>query len=192
MRKDFSPVLKLALQRPLEYLNNVDEEPVGATASLSELRESVCKAWNTEGMDASQVVDDLVRDTAGGLNNSVNARFYAWVIGGSLPSALAANWLTSTWDQNAGMYTLLPQPPLWKKRSGSGLKICLVFPQRIFCPGDRMPDGEHNVSGRSAFMAAQAPGWDVDGRASPVLRRLLSSAALACYHRSFLAFHWPW
>ena len=129
MRKDFSPVLKLALQRALEYLNNVDEEPVGPTASLSELRERVCKAWNTDGMDASQVIEDLVRDTAGGLNNSVNARFYAWVIGGSLPSALAADWLTSTWDQNAGMYNVAPAAAVVEEAVGVWFKELFGLPR---------------------------------------------------------------
>ena len=41
MRKDFRPALELALQQALEYLNHVDQQPVGATASLSELRANV-------------------------------------------------------------------------------------------------------------------------------------------------------
>jgi hypothetical protein len=128
MRKDFSPVLKQALQQALEYLNNVDDQPVGATASLSEMRANVCKAWNTDGMDAQQVIADLVRDTAGGLNNSVNARFYAWVIGGSLPSALAADWLTSTWDQNAGMYSVAPAAAVVEEAVGIWLKDLFGLP----------------------------------------------------------------
>ena len=31
-----------------------------------------------------------------------SGRFFGWVIGGVLPATLAADWLTSTWDQNAG------------------------------------------------------------------------------------------
>src|SRR5438270_1126122 len=129
MRKDFSPVLEQALHQALEYLNNVDHQPVGPTATLGELRARVCKEWNTEGMDALQVIDDLVRDIAGGLNNSVNARFFAWVIGGSLPSALAADWLTSTWDQNAGMYTVSPASAVVEEAVGIWLKDLFVIPQ---------------------------------------------------------------
>src|SRR5512146_849656 len=108
MHRDFKPVLELTLRQALAYLKDVDNRPVGATASLSDLRARTYKDFNSAGIDASEVIADLVRDVAGGLNNSVNARFYAWVIGGALPSALAADWLTSTWDQNAGMYAVSP------------------------------------------------------------------------------------
>jgi len=35
-------------------------------------------------------------------------RFYGFVIGGSLPAALAANWLAGAWDQNAGLWVASP------------------------------------------------------------------------------------
>ena len=95
MRKDFSPALSTALQRALEYLRSVDDRPVGPTASLQTLRQRLCKEWNQEPLPAESVVHDLVSDIEGGLNNSVNARFYAWDIGGSLTSALDALYVGS-------------------------------------------------------------------------------------------------
>ena len=35
-------------------------------------------------------------------------RFFGFVIGGSLPAALAANWLAGAWDQNTGLYNVTP------------------------------------------------------------------------------------
>ena len=35
-------------------------------------------------------------------------RFFGFVIGGSLPATLAANWLSSAWDQNAGLFVGSP------------------------------------------------------------------------------------
>lgn len=163
MRKDFRPALELALQQALEYLNHVDQQPVGATASLSELRANVCKAWNTEGMDASQVVNDLVRDIAGGLNNSVNARFYAWVIGGSLPSALAADWLTSTWDQNAGMYSVAPAASVVEEAVGIWLKDLFGLPQNAsfaLVTGCQMANTTCLAAARSWLLNQK--GWDVE------------------------------
>ena len=36
------------------------------------------------------------------------ARFFGFVLGGSLPVALAANWLAGAWDQNTGLFTPTP------------------------------------------------------------------------------------
>src|SRR3569832_1088123 len=129
MRKDFKNVLQLTLRRALEYLDNLDQKPVGPTVTVADLRARTCKPWNTDGLDASQVIDELVRDIDGGLDNSANARFYAWVIGGTLPSALAADWLTSTWDQNAGMYTVSPASAMVEEAVGQWLKDLFALPQ---------------------------------------------------------------
>ncbi len=163
MRKDFRPALELALQQALEYLDHVDQQPVGATASLSELRARTCKDWNTEGIDAQQVIADLVRDIAGGLNNSVNARFYAWVIGGSLPSALAADWLTSTWDQNAGMYSVAPAASVVEEAVGIWLKDLFRLPTEAsfaLVTGCQMANTTCLAAARSWLLNQR--GWDVE------------------------------
>jgi glutamate/tyrosine decarboxylase-like PLP-dependent enzyme len=128
MRKDFYPALDSAMQHALEYLRTVDDCPVGPTISIETLRRRLCKEWNLQSMPAEAVVNDLVKDIEGGLNNSVNARFYAWVIGGSLPSALAADWLTSTWDQNAGLYSVSPASAIVEEAVGSWLKDLFQLP----------------------------------------------------------------
>jgi glutamate/tyrosine decarboxylase-like PLP-dependent enzyme len=163
MRKDFSPVLKLALQQALEYLNNVDDKPVGPTATLAELRTRIAREWNAEGIDASQVIADLVRDIEGGLNNSVNARFYAWVIGGSLPSALAADWLTSTWDQNSGMYHVAPAATVVEESVGVWLKDLFGLPQEAsfaLVTGCQMAHTTCLAAARSWLLTKH--GWDVE------------------------------
>ena len=81
-------------------------------------------------MLADDVVNELAADIEGGLNNSVNARFYAWVIGGSLPSALAADWLTSTWDQNAGLYSVSPASAIVEEAVGAWLKSLFRLPPK--------------------------------------------------------------
>ena len=128
MRKDFQPALEAALHQALEYFRTVDDRPVGATVSLETLRRGLCKEWNHHPMLAADVVNELAVDIEGGLNNSVNARFYAWVIGGSLPSALAADWLTSTWDQNAGLYAVSPASAVVEEAVGAWLKSLFRLP----------------------------------------------------------------
>ena len=65
MSKDFTVALERALRQALEYLNQVDHRPVGPTVSLEQLRARLCVEWNGEGIDASQVIDDLARDSGG-------------------------------------------------------------------------------------------------------------------------------
>lgn len=162
MRKDFRPVLQLAMAQALKYLGEVDDRPVGATVSPAELRARTCKELNREGMEPSQVISELVRDVAGGLNNSVNARFFGWVIGGSLPSALAADWLTSTWDQNAGMYAVSPAGAMVEEAVGAWLKDLFSLPAQTsfaLVTGCQAAHTTCLAAARSRLLMQR--GWDV-------------------------------
>jgi glutamate/tyrosine decarboxylase-like PLP-dependent enzyme len=76
---------------------------------------------------------------------STGGRFFGWVIGGVLPVALAADWLTSTWDQNAASSASSPAAAVVEEICGAWLKDLLGLP-----PGgllrlrDGMPDGTHD------------------------------------------------
>ena len=163
MRKDFTPVLETALRRATEYLDGVDGRPVGPTASLEELRARLCTAWSADGTDPARVVDELARAVEGGLNNSANARFFAWVIGGALPAALAADWLTSAWDQNAGMYSVSPAGAVVEEAVGSWLKELFGLPERTsfaLVTGCQMAHTTCLAAARSWVLKKH--GWDVE------------------------------
>jgi glutamate/tyrosine decarboxylase-like PLP-dependent enzyme len=163
MRKDFQPALVAAMDHALKYLRTVDERPVGPTASLETLRLRLCKEWNENPMQADAVVNDLVRDIEGGLSNSVNARFYAWVIGGSLPSALAADWLTSTWDQNAGLYSVSPASAIVEEAVGAWLKDLFRLPASTsfaLVTGCQMAHTTCLAAARTSLLKKR--GWDVE------------------------------
>jgi glutamate/tyrosine decarboxylase-like PLP-dependent enzyme len=174
MRKDFQPALEAALHQALEYFRTVDDRPVGATASLETLRRRLCKEWNHHPMLADDVVNELAADIEGGLNNSVNARFYAWVIGGSLPSALAADWLTSTWDQNAGLYAVSPAAAIVEEAVGVWLKSLFRLPAAAsfaLVTGCQMAHITCLAAARHWLLRKH--GWDVEGQGmsgSPQLR----------------------
>jgi glutamate/tyrosine decarboxylase-like PLP-dependent enzyme len=163
MRKDFHPALETAVHHALDYLRTVDQRPVGPTASLETLRQRLCKEWNLDPLPAESVVNDLVKDIEGGLNNSVNARFYAWVIGGSLPSALAADWLTSTWDQNAGLYSVSPASAIVEEAAGAWLKDLFRLPASssfALVTGCQMAHTTCLASARTWLLKRQ--GWEVE------------------------------
>jgi len=57
-----------------------------------------------EPLDPARVVEELAAAAEPGLVAMPSGRYFGFVIGGGLPAALAADWLTSAWDQNAGLY----------------------------------------------------------------------------------------
>jgi glutamate/tyrosine decarboxylase-like PLP-dependent enzyme len=171
--------LARAAELALSYLDSLDDAPVGATASLSELRRRFSRPLPDEGVDPVTVIDDLARDAAGGLLGSAGGRFYGWVIGAGLPAALAADWLTATWDQNAGLYACGPAAAVAEEVCGTWLKDVLGLPQSAsfaLVTGCQMAHVTCLAAARHALLARA--GWDVnrDGLAgAPSLRILTSS-----------------
>jgi len=176
MKDNFYPALEVAVQQALEYLRTVDERPVGPTATLETLRRRLRKEWNHDPLPAESVINDLVRDVEGGLNNSVNPRFYAWVNGASLPSALAADWLTSTWDQNAALYSVSPASAIVEEAVGSWLKELFRLPASTsfaLVTGCQMAHTTCLAAARTWLLKRQ--GWDVERQGmngSPQIRVL--------------------
>jgi hypothetical protein len=95
----------------MRHLSPESDLPVAATADLTTLRKKLSLPLDETGRDATEIINDLAKAVEGGIIDSAGPRFFGWVIGGSLPAALAADWLTSAWDQNAGMYAPPPPPP---------------------------------------------------------------------------------
>src|ERR1700683_2318542 len=104
----FRGPLEAALRHALAHLENLDAAPVAPTAPLEMLRERMARPLTDDGAAPQQVIAELVADSAGGIMGNAGGRFYGWVMGGAGPAALAADWLTSHWDQNAGLYACGP------------------------------------------------------------------------------------
>jgi len=81
---DYAPALEEALRHALSHLGKAKNGPVGATATLAQLRARLGRPFVEKGTGPAQVIDDLVRDVEGGIVNSACGRFFGWVIGGTL------------------------------------------------------------------------------------------------------------
>ncbi len=79
-------------------------------------------------IDAVSVVDELARLAEPGLMAMPSGRFFGWVIGGTLPAALAADWLVSAWDQNSGMNYASPATAAAEQAAGEWLLDILGLP----------------------------------------------------------------
>src|SRR5258708_39141285 len=126
----FRKTLEVALEHALSHLDNLDSLLVGATVGLDTLRTRLAKPLADDGVPPEQVIAELVGDAEGGIIGSAGGRFYAWVVGGALPAALAADWLTAAWDQNAGLYAAGPAAAVVEEAAGAWIKDILGLPTR--------------------------------------------------------------
>jgi glutamate/tyrosine decarboxylase-like PLP-dependent enzyme len=101
-------VLNVAATHAVKFLETLQSRPVATTATVAELRQRLGKPLPNVGTAPQQVINELVCDVEGGILGSTSGRFFGWVIGGTLPVAIAADWLTSAWDQNAASNLTAP------------------------------------------------------------------------------------
>ena len=104
----FAPALDRATHHAREWLMSLAERPVHPRARPDELA-AVLGGPFPDGPTAPEtVVDELATGIEPGLVAMPSGRFFGWVIGGTHPAALAADWLTGAWDQNAAMRHSMP------------------------------------------------------------------------------------
>ena len=181
-------VLSLAQDYAFSFLNNLDSAPVGATVDVETLRTQLDKQLADSGMPPEQVITELVRDVSGGLLGSAGGRFFGWVIGGAVPAALAADWLTATWDQNAALYATSPAAAVVEEISGRWLKDILRLPAHVsfaFVSGCQMAHATCLAAARHALLAER--GWDVEERGlygAPPIRILTSGQRHGSFERA--------
>jgi glutamate/tyrosine decarboxylase-like PLP-dependent enzyme len=175
----FHAPLTAAFQYATHRLAPATDLPVAATADLASLRKKLALSLGETGLDATTVIDDLVKAVEGGLIDTAGPRFFGWVIGGSLPAALAADWLTSVWDQNAGMYATSPAAAVVEEVVGVWLKDLLHLPATAsfaLVTGCQMAHVTCLLAARHALLARR--GWDVEQEGlagSPPIRILTST-----------------
>jgi glutamate/tyrosine decarboxylase-like PLP-dependent enzyme len=175
----FKASLQVASQSALVHLESLGSQPVAAAATLSELRSRLAKPLNDHSLEAEEVVRDLVRDAQHGILGSAGGRFFAWAIGGSVPAALAADWLTSAWDQNAALYACGPSAAVVEEVAGEWLKDLLGIPASAsfaFVSGCQMAHTTCLAAARHALLKDK--GWDVERNGlcgAPPIRALASN-----------------
>src|ERR671919_87699 len=91
-----------------DFVDGLPERRVGATATIEELRAALGGPLPEDPAEPSDVIAELAKNADPGLVATAGPRFFGFVIGGSVPASLAADLLTSGWDQNAGLVAAGP------------------------------------------------------------------------------------
>jgi glutamate/tyrosine decarboxylase-like PLP-dependent enzyme len=105
---DYHGVLERAHEIAGAYLSSLPSRPVNARESADALIPRLGGPLPEEPQDPVAVIDALARHADPGLVATAGPRYFGFVIGGSVPVAVAADWLTSAWDQNAGLHVASP------------------------------------------------------------------------------------
>jgi len=184
----FRKTLDVAVNHAVSHLEGLQQESVAAIADAATLRARLAKSLNDAGIPSEIVIDELARDVSGGLLGSAGGRFFGWVIGGVLPSALAADWLTSAWQQNAALYATSPAAAIVEEIVGDWLKTLLRLPKSTsfgLVTGCQMAHVTCLAAARHGLLAKL--GWDTETKGlfgAPPIRILTSSERHGSFERA--------
>jgi len=156
-------LLQRTAELAADFLESLDRRPVWPHATVAELRESLGAPLQERPLDPLQVVEDLARAADPGVVGMPGGRYFGFVIGGALPASLAADWLTSVWDQNAGLVVGGPSAAVVEEIAGAWLKDLLGIPASAsfsFVTGCQMAHVTGLAAARHAVL--ERAGWDVE------------------------------
>jgi glutamate/tyrosine decarboxylase-like PLP-dependent enzyme len=172
-------LLRQTAEVAADYLETLATRAVFPAVTPEELREALGGPLPEEPSDPQQVIADLAASAERGVVAMGSGRYFGFVIGGTLPAALAADWLTSAWDQNAGLYVGGPSASVVEQVAGEWLVELLRLPADVsigFVTGTQMAHVTALAAAR--FHVLDAVGWDVgrDGlQGAPRVRVLVGA-----------------
>jgi glutamate/tyrosine decarboxylase-like PLP-dependent enzyme len=155
--------LETAAAHATRFLRGLPERPVGARAGAEELRARLGGPLPDGPSDPAAVVAQLAELADDGVVASAGPRYFGFVVGGSLPAALAADWLAAAWDQNAGLFALGPAAATVEDVAAGWLTDLLGLPSTVstgFVTGGQMASFTGLAAARHQVLAAA--GWDVE------------------------------
>ncbi len=145
---DKSKALDYAHSALSAWIDGLDERPVAARATRQDLAAAFRDPLPETGSRPEEVVAWLARNADGGMLGSASGRFFAWVIGGSVDPALAADWMVAAWHQDVALYACSPATSVVEEVAGEWIKELLDLPRDASfafttscCVHHRLPDG---------------------------------------------------
>ena len=158
-----SSLLAKAQAHSLDYLRQLSDRDVDARASREQLLAALRVPLTSGGDDDAAVIDVLAAHAGQGTVASGSPRYFGFVVGGTYPVALAADWLVSTWDQNAGINVLSPLVSVAEEVAGDWLLDLFDLPRESevgFVTGCQMANFTCLAAARHGVL--RRVGWDVE------------------------------
>lgn len=112
---DTNTLFETAMNHAVAYRQGVEASKPKPVVSADLLENSFNSATPEIGDDPINVINGLVSAATPGLMSVTGGRFFGWVIGGSHPAGVAADWLASAWGQNVGNFHCSPAAAMSEK-----------------------------------------------------------------------------
>ena len=160
---DWAGPLGEAYRHAAAYLAGLPDRRVAARADLTELRAALGGPLPDRADDPAEVVAALAAAVDPGVVATGGGRYFGFVVGGATPAALAADWLTSVWDQNAGLYAMGPAAAVAEEVAGGWVAELLGLPATAsvgFVTGAQQANVTGLAAGRHEIL--RRAGWDVE------------------------------
>jgi glutamate/tyrosine decarboxylase-like PLP-dependent enzyme len=125
--------------------------------------QALADALQEEPCDPSSVLALLDEYGSPATVASAGGRYFGFVTGGTLPVALAANWLAGAWDQNAGLWVQSPVAAFLEEVTAGWLRDIFRFPSSCgvgFVTGATMANFSCLAAARHALL--KHAGWNVE------------------------------
>lgn len=161
---DERKILERVLEEATGFLDGLSGRRVAARTDVEGVAAALRRPLPDEGVEPLEVVEELIAGAEPGLVAMPSGRFFGWVIGGVLPATLAADWLTSTWDQNAGMLASSPAAAGAEWVASEWLLDLLGLPRNSavgFVTGAMIANFTCLAAARHDVL--RRAGWDVEG-----------------------------
>jgi glutamate/tyrosine decarboxylase-like PLP-dependent enzyme len=175
--------VRRAVDLGLGFLRDLDGRHVGPREPASRIAERLGGPLPEAGMDPVALVDELAAAADPGIVASAGPRYYGFVIGGTLPAALAADVLTAMWSQNGALHALSPAAAAAEEVAGRWMLELLGLPADA---GFGLPTGAGlgNAIGIAAGRHAvlRRAGWDAEASGlygAPEIRVVIGAEAHA-------------
>jgi glutamate/tyrosine decarboxylase-like PLP-dependent enzyme len=154
--------LDRAHQHALRWLASLADRDVPPRADAAEVADRLGRTLPDGPTDPAEVVDLLAEGAEPGLTAIPSGRFFGFVMGGTHPAALAADWLTSAWDQNAGLRSVTPAAMAVEDLAEAWVLDLLGLPRESwigFVTGGTMANFTCLAAARDEVL--RRAGWDV-------------------------------
>ena len=158
-------LLHMTAERAAQYLAGLDARDVAPTAEALARLPELGGALPDAPSDPAAVIDLLDRVGSPATVASAGGRYFGFVVGGTLPAALAASWLATAWDLNAGMKIMAPVASALEETAQRWLLDALSLPQEAsvgFVTGATMANFSALAAARHALLARAS--WDAEAQ----------------------------